>query len=133
MVSQLRSQMHMIHSIISSAIPPMSESLVLRRSQQFLCKSQLSLSGANTVKIVFFPGRALFRVHDFGGVPLERLLFCTLYLGRYLEALLGGIQDVLDLLEQALVLLQLRVRFHSLLNQQLDVSELAEVEVPLAF
>lgn len=55
---------------------------------------------------------------------------CTLGLSI---AYLRRVQNRLYLLEEtALVLLQRGIRFHSLLNQELDIPQLAEVEVPLA-
>jgi hypothetical protein len=66
-------------------------------------------------------------------VILERLLFGgALGLWGDFEALFGRVQDVLDLLEQAFVLLELGIGLHCLLDQQLDVAELAEVEVAFA-
>ena len=47
---------------------------------------------------------------------------------------LGTIKDRLDLLQQApLILLQRRIRLHRLLDQELNIPQLAEVEIPLAF
>ena len=65
-------------------------------------------------------------------LPLKRLLLGALGLGRDLEALLGRVEYVLNLLEQALVLFKLWIRFHGLLNQQLNVAQLAKVKVALA-
>lgn len=79
--------------------------------------------------------KMLFRAGDFGHylievslnlrerglVRLKRLLLGTLGFWWDLEALFGRVQDVLDLLEQTLVLLKLRIGLHGLLNQQLDV------------
>ncbi|KAH8621872.1 hypothetical protein IG631_23494 [Alternaria alternata] len=64
-------------------------------------------------------------------LALKRLLLGALGLGRDLEALLGGVENGLNLLEQALVLFKLGIRFHGLLNQQLNVAQLAKVKVAL--
>lgn len=66
---------------------------------------------------------------------LERLLVIqALRLGRNLKAILRRVQNSLDVLDQAiLLLLNLGILVTRLLNQQLDVAELAEVEIPLAF
>src|ERR1700733_7611290 len=65
---------------------------------------------------------------------LERLLIVEpLRLGRDLEAVFRRVQDRLDVLDQTILLfLDLRVLLARLLDQQLDIAELAEVEISLA-
>jgi hypothetical protein len=65
-------------------------------------------------------------------LALKRLLLGALGLRRDLEALLRRVEYVLNLLEQAFVLFKLWIRFHGLLNQQLNVAQLAKVKVALA-
>lgn len=63
---------------------------------------------------------------------LEGLLVVHLILGGDLEALLCRVQDGLDLLDKAvLLLLQLGILVDGLLDEKLNVSELAEVKVTL--
>lgn len=89
-------------------------------------------SGYNVVKLRVRTGcRSIRQSTD---ARLERLLLHTLTLSLWwdFEALFGRVENVLDLLEQTLVLLELRIGLHRLLDQQLDVAQLAEVKVPLA-
>lgn len=61
---------------------------------------------------------------------LERLLVVQLLALRNLEALLGRVENGLDLLDQTiLLLLKLGVLIDSLLYKQFDIAQLAEVEV----
>lgn len=63
----------------------------------------------------------------------ERLLVVHLALGRDLKALLCAVQDGLDLLDEpVLLLLDLGVLLDRVLNQQLNVPQLAKVKVALA-
>ena len=64
---------------------------------------------------------------------LKSLLVNTLNtFGRDLEALFSRVEDILDLLQETLVLLELRVGLHCLLDEQFYVPQLAKVEVALA-
>ena len=68
-----------------------------------------------------------------GSFSLERLLVVQLIGFGDLKSLLGGIQDRLDLLDEAIfLLLELGVLINSLLDEQFNVAQLAEVEVALA-
>jgi hypothetical protein len=97
------------------------------------------LAGEQADYVVCLGNRCCNIAHNVGDLydarigRLERLLLGTLGFGRDFEALFGRVENVLDLLEQALVFLELGVRLHGLLDQQLDVAQLAEVEVAFAF
>jgi hypothetical protein len=59
-------------------------------------------------------------LHDLDDVRirhLERLLFSTLGFWRNLKAFFSRVKNILDLLEQTLVLLELWVGLHGLLNE----------------
>lgn len=72
--------------------------------------------------LLYVPVRHRRRRRRSSDLALKRLLLGALGLRRDLEALLRRVEYVLNLLEQAFVLFKLWIRFHGLLNQQLNVA-----------